>query len=419
MIVRKFMNWAQTASAGARAEGASALARAYLYADLSEDDFDDAELALTALLDDASPLVRRALAEAFASAADAPHHIVAALAADQSEVSTCILSRSLLLSDVELTELIRVSDEFAQTAIALRPGLSGIVCAELAGSAEKSAVVALAQNTSAHVADSAMAVMLARFGSDQALREALLLRPNLSLSLRFDITQAIAASLEKFVTGCGWVSEARMVRLVGEAQEGSAVLLAEGSTSDIGELVLHLQEIGALTPSMLLRSLLCFNNDIFVHAVTNLSQMRQGRVEGLISNCMGSGFAAIFARAGLPEALLPAFRAALTGSAQIRKTQGAQVMNRLSRPLIAFVIQKCSDADALDPHLLALLRRFEAEAARDVARHLTQTILQEERQIASAQRIGIAAIAAALDVPMVFEDMSVDDYHVVDYAEAA
>ena len=68
MIVRKFLSWSQTATAGERAEGASALARAYLYADLSEQDYDDAELALTTLLEDPSPLVRRAMAEAFARA---------------------------------------------------------------------------------------------------------------------------------------------------------------------------------------------------------------------------------------------------------------------------------------------------------------------------------------------------------------
>ena len=101
MIVRKFLSWVQTASAGSRAEGASILARVYLYSDLSEQDFDDAEVALTSLLDDPSPLVRRAMAEAFASAGDAPHHIVATLAADQSDVSTPILARSPLLSDAD------------------------------------------------------------------------------------------------------------------------------------------------------------------------------------------------------------------------------------------------------------------------------------------------------------------------------
>ena len=38
MIVRQFLHWVRGASAGERAEATSALARAYLYSDLSPDD---------------------------------------------------------------------------------------------------------------------------------------------------------------------------------------------------------------------------------------------------------------------------------------------------------------------------------------------------------------------------------------------
>ena len=38
MIVRQFINWIRTASAGERAEATRALARAWLISDLSEDD---------------------------------------------------------------------------------------------------------------------------------------------------------------------------------------------------------------------------------------------------------------------------------------------------------------------------------------------------------------------------------------------
>ena len=66
MIVRHFLHWVRTAPAGERAEATSALARAYLYSDLSTDDRAAAEGAMIMLLDDPSPLVRRALAEVFA-----------------------------------------------------------------------------------------------------------------------------------------------------------------------------------------------------------------------------------------------------------------------------------------------------------------------------------------------------------------
>ena len=42
MIVRRFLAWIETASAGRRAEGVSALARAYLYSEMAADERADA-----------------------------------------------------------------------------------------------------------------------------------------------------------------------------------------------------------------------------------------------------------------------------------------------------------------------------------------------------------------------------------------
>src|SRR6478736_6927738 len=102
MIVRQFLSWVRTASAGERAEATRALARAYLISDLSEDDRIAAEGALLMLLDDTSPLVRRAMAEVFAHSADAPSAIIHALAGDQPEIAAPILEHSPLLIDADL-----------------------------------------------------------------------------------------------------------------------------------------------------------------------------------------------------------------------------------------------------------------------------------------------------------------------------
>ena len=102
MIVRQFINWVRTAPAGERAEATRALARAWLISDLSEDDRAAAEGALLMLLDDASPLVRQAMAEVFAGAVDAPPSIVAALSVDQPAIAVLVLEHSPLLVDADL-----------------------------------------------------------------------------------------------------------------------------------------------------------------------------------------------------------------------------------------------------------------------------------------------------------------------------
>jgi hypothetical protein len=64
MIVRHFLEGIRAASAAQRVEATSALASAYLHSDLSKDDAAAAEHAMLMVLDDPSPLVRRALADA-------------------------------------------------------------------------------------------------------------------------------------------------------------------------------------------------------------------------------------------------------------------------------------------------------------------------------------------------------------------
>ncbi|MGB6656191.1 MAG: hypothetical protein WBE49_04780, partial [Methylovirgula sp.] len=116
MIVRRFLQWARTAVASERAEAAGALARTYLYADLAQDDREEMLLVLTGLLEDVSPLVRRALAENFAAAPEAPPNIILGLADDQSDVSAIVLCRSLLLSDSDLIDCAAIGDAIAQSA---------------------------------------------------------------------------------------------------------------------------------------------------------------------------------------------------------------------------------------------------------------------------------------------------------------
>ena len=132
MLSRQFLSWADTASAGERADAARDLARAFLYAEIDRIEQGEMERAMTALLDDPSPLVRRTLAEALAGAAHAPHHMISALASDQAGIAAIVLARSPILTESELVDAAAVSESAGQCAIAGRPGLSAAVAGALA-----------------------------------------------------------------------------------------------------------------------------------------------------------------------------------------------------------------------------------------------------------------------------------------------
>jgi uncharacterized protein (DUF2336 family) len=309
MIIRHFLLWARTATPGQRAEALGALARAYLYSELTPDDRWEAETAMTALLDDPSPMVRRALAEALANAKQAPHHIVVALANDQSDIAALVLSRSPVLSDADLIDCVAIGDELVQTAIALRPQVNVCLSAALAEIAAPAALAALLENHAATISASSLARIAARHGGEPRVREALLAHPELPLPIRQDIAVAIAETLSGFVLDCGWLSRARAERVAREAREKAAVSLsAEAAVDDVVRLVAHLRRTGQLTPALILRAVLSRAPAFAEAAFAELSGLPLERIRGLLRDRRGAGLGPLYKKAGLPASLEPASR---------------------------------------------------------------------------------------------------------------
>lgn len=367
MILSQFQSWVRTAATSERADGVSALARAYLYSALDAGQRRDIARTLTCFLDDPSPAVRRALAEALASAAEAPHHIVLALADDCASVSSLVLSRSPVLGDAELIDCAATAEPAAQIAIAARPNLSAPVAAALAEIAAPEALVALAANRAAPLPGFAIRRMMERHGEKAELRQALLGRGDLPASVRLELVAATAKALAAFVTERNWLSGERMKRIALEAGDKAAVTIATTAGDSRCELVAHLRQSGRLTSGFALRAILSGKIELFKAILVELSGMPAFRVDGLTRQCDSTGFAALYRKSGLPLDLLPAFRIALQAARAADWTQARGTS--LSRAAIERVIEACSaiNSGELD-RLLVLLRRFEAEAAREEAR---------------------------------------------------
>ena len=368
MIISRFLLWARHSPPGDRAEAVSALARAYLYSELSREDRQEAEQALTAMLDDGSELVRLAMAEALGASPDAPRHIILALADDGPDIARIVLARSPLLADCDLVDCAALGDEPLQIVIAARREVSSPVSAALAEIGTAETLVTLARNPGADVADFSIARMLERHGSSGRLREALLVRPDLPVEFAHAIAAALAESLGSFVTGCGWLSPERSGRVVREARERTTVALSARSASqDNARLVAHLRRSGQLTPALVLRAILSGARPFADSAFADLTGIATNRVAAILSSSRGGSFRALYMRAGLPEMLRPAFEAALFASQQMRERSPDRAA--LSRRLIERALAACDHLPGGEAgRLRALLHRFEVEAARDEAR---------------------------------------------------
>jgi uncharacterized protein (DUF2336 family) len=382
MAARRFLEWAWTASAVERAAGAGELARAFLYDELAEPEREEARLVLIGLLDDSSPLVRRALAENFASAATVPHYMVLTLAGDHSDIAAIVLSRSPLLSDAELVDCAATSDSFAQSAIALRPSVSGPVAAALAEVGTCEALISLAVNPGAELLEFSIRRMIERHGHDADFRAALLARPNLPAAIRSDLAGAAAKALAALMTGNARLTTEKAECLTRDARDRANVQIAAESAREANgalNFVAHLRGSGQLTAGLLLRGLLCGNKHLLAAALCELTGVPMDRVAGFMAASKSAGFAALYRKAQMPERLLPAFMAGLEAAA--KSHLGGTMDARLRLPIVTCVLEACASVNRgeLD-QLIASLRRLEAEAARDEARDFRRAVAPASRE---------------------------------------
>ena len=312
MIVRDFLDWVRTAPAGKRAEATSALARAYLYSDLSPDDLGAAEGAMLMLLDDPSPLVRRALADALAASPSAPPAIVLALAADHPDIAAPVLALSPLFVDADLVDAVATGTPAVQTAIASRAALPRSVAAAIAEVGTEESCLALLQNHDADIAPFSIDRIVERHGHLAAVRELTLARDDLSIATRQILVAKLSETLAGFVAEREWLGEDQAWRIAREAcEKATVVLAAETPTSEVGPLIRHLRGSGQLNAGLILRALLSGNIVLFEEALAELADMPVARVSALVHDRGSAGLRALLDRAGLPPSTYPAFKAAI------------------------------------------------------------------------------------------------------------
>src|ERR1700728_769853 len=379
MIVRQFISWIRTAPAGERAEATRSLARAWLVSDLTGEDRAAAEGALLMMLDDASPLVRQAMAEVVARSAQAPAAIVQALSLDQPSVALPVLEHSPLLIDADLVDIVATGNCETQCAIARRVHLPASVCAAIAEVGTPAAALELIENAYAELAPFSWDRIVERHGHLAAIRESMLVLEDLPAATRAALVAKLSDTLTQFVVARNWLSADRAERVAGEARDRSTVNIAASSRGDeMHGLVAHLRATSQLTAGLILRALLSGNLELFEAALAELSGLPRARVSSRLLDRGEASLVALLQRAGLPESTFAAFRAALDVIHETGFTDTLGEAARLRRRMVERVLTQCeSDENAAGP-LLILLRRFATESAREEARLFCEELAAED-----------------------------------------
>ncbi|MBX9457142.1 MAG: DUF2336 domain-containing protein [Rhizobium sp.] len=308
MIIQSFLRWAETAKTSERARAANALGRAWLQSHMTHDEREAALMAMTWLLDDPSPKVRLALAEAIADAEDVPRSLVLPLANDQPHIACQVISRSPVLSDVDLVDLAGRGDSVTRVLIASRFIVSIPVCAAIAEVGDVPEIEAMLDNPGAIVTRGSLRRISERFATDPQVREMLLEREELPCDARHRLAVGISESLGACNLIREVVGERRLERIRREACETATVVLAGSAPAeDLPALVEHLRCAGSLTPAFLMQALCSGRFDFFMASLVNLSGMEDRRVRSIITDGRFHAARALFESAGLDREVSEVF----------------------------------------------------------------------------------------------------------------
>ncbi|KAA5805004.1 DUF2336 domain-containing protein [Alkalicaulis satelles] len=324
------------------------------------------------LAQDAAELVRRALSVTLQRSPYLPEDVARQLMGDIDSIALPIIAGSPVLSDEDLIAIVRSGGPRRQTAVAARETLSEPLTAEIAEHGVSEAVSVLAANSGAAFNTAAYASVFNRFAHSPHILERFIERPSLPLEVTEKLVARISdAALQRLVARHALPPQLA-VELAEGARERATVDLVDqaGLSSDPRRFVQQLQLNARLTPSLMLRALLRGHITFFEHAVAELAGVEHARAWVLIHDAGPLGLDAVFKKAGLPERILPAVRAALSAWHSLEVgPDGTRDLIRFRQRLMERVFTQFQGAPVAE--LDYCLDRLDADIAAETAARLT------------------------------------------------
>jgi uncharacterized protein (DUF2336 family) len=186
-----------------------------------------ADAVLELLVRDVEKNVRQALAEAVAASGNLPHGVATRLARDELEVARPMLERSPVLSDDELTEIVRTQAMQYARVVAGRDYLSEGLSDLLADTNEPEVVAALTGNPGAQLSAATLRRIADHYRDDRAIQDRLIRRPALPYELVDQLVSAIGERLEWQLIRQRRISKAEARQLMAAARDRAALSIIE------------------------------------------------------------------------------------------------------------------------------------------------------------------------------------------------
>jgi uncharacterized protein (DUF2336 family) len=231
--------------------------------------------------------LRRNISEEIAEHQDLPRSLALLLANDRFEVAFPILSKSRVLEDTDLIEIIRGRTLEHQLAVAAREGISEIVSAALVATKIEPVVQTLLKNQDAKISSETMEYLVDQSRRVDSFQEPILRRNEMPDELAKRMFMWVSAALRQFIVSSFKLDDATVDDLLEKAalHHGMETRLEKPAE----RLVESLAERNAISHEMLVVALEEGQVDLFVALFARLTGLRDRLVRRLLFEPGGEG----------------------------------------------------------------------------------------------------------------------------------
>jgi uncharacterized protein (DUF2336 family) len=232
--------------------------------------------------------IRKALAERLASADWAPHDLVTLLCTEDIDIARPLIAESPVLTDQDLTRLLRQAAIEHQIEVARRPGIGAAVVELILTQGQPAVLTALADNDTAAISPEGLERLVDASREVAALRSPLVRHPRLTVELAERLYAWVGESLRQAI-----VSRFRVDPQAFDSALNCAVATAQAVAQRTGivlahederrhmerQLVRKLNDAGQLKPGYLIRALREQRLSLFIAALAELAEVNIEAIE--------------------------------------------------------------------------------------------------------------------------------------------
>jgi len=256
---------------------------------------------LQSIINDIEVSVRQAVAGRLALMDDVPRNLVSKLANDDISVAFPILSKSGLLRDAELIEVIKLRTEEHMLAITMRKSVSEQVSEAIVETEREPVIISLLKNANARISTNTMEYLVEQSRRVDSFQEPILNRSELAPHLAKKMFLWVSAALREHIITDFNLDKSTVDELLEQATTEEIAASSRGQKKKVSELADALRDEGLVTVEMLTTALREGEVPLFVALFAQVSKLREHLIQRLVFEAGGEGLAIACRGIGMSE----------------------------------------------------------------------------------------------------------------------